>query len=278
MKVNLFLHKDTFCYNGIDSKETLLLKLQNLTVDLAKIKSHCGDNEVHIMVSSSLSLTKVYKDETVFQVLEGLSREARGMFYSILYNTSSLCDYGLSDVEALCNYAKDEEACNSLVYLNAPEIADDATFRSKPYMQFDKYEIIYNYQNWQTLERQILGNHPLSAEHFYNECVRLFTNLYFHEKCKDTLSDVFDKVPRNIMLHLSCMNDKLRQFVETSDMTQANDLIMSFAGKYNLCEGSLNRNVRYKTQLTMLFPKTGKEQGEKEMYCDPHFKLNDYEL
>lgn len=161
MQVNLYLHKDTFCYNGTDSREDLVNKLNLLTNDLAKIKSTNGSNIVNILVSSDLPITDIYQKENIFNLLKEVSPEAKILFYSIIGNTSEDCDSTIEEIKKKCTYKKDEEECNSLVYLNVPEETSEVkNYSKKPYIQFDNYEIIYNFQTWQTLERQILGNHP----------------------------------------------------------------------------------------------------------------------
>ena len=80
MQVNLYLHKDTFCYNGTDSREDLVNKLNLLTNDLAKIKSTKGSNIVNILVSSDLSITDIYQKENIFNLLEEVSTEAKILF------------------------------------------------------------------------------------------------------------------------------------------------------------------------------------------------------
>ena len=118
MQVNLYLHKDTFCYKGTDSREDLVNKLNLLTNDLAKIKSTKGSNIVNILVSSDLSITDIYQKENIFNLLEEVSTEAKILFYSIIGNTSEYCDSTIEEIKKKCIYKKDEEECNSLVYLN----------------------------------------------------------------------------------------------------------------------------------------------------------------
>ena len=275
MQVNLYLHKDTFCYNGTDSREDLVNKLNLLTNDLAKIKSTKGSNIVNILVSSDLSITDIYQKENIFNLLKEVSPEAKILFYSIIGNTSEYCDSTIEEIKKKCIYKKDEEECNSLVYLNVPEETNEAeNYSKKPYIQFDNYEIIYNFQTWQTLERQILGNHPGDSNHFLTECKRLFNNMYFHQNCEITLSEVVDKIPRAIVCHLACMNDNMQKFLKNSGTKQANDLLMEFAGEFHLCEGSLNRSGRYKSILTFEFPTTKDPNQKAKKYCDPHFKLD----
>lgn len=276
MNVNLYLHKDTFCYNGIDSYNEFMQKLQSLTGDLSLIKSSKSCNAPHIFISSSLNEIKVFKDRDILNVASELGHEESILLYSILGNTSDICNKPLEDVKEMCKYRSDEEECNTIVFLNKP-VCDETPISTQPYMQFDSYEIIYNYQNWTTLERQILGNHPENPEHFYCECIRLFPNLYFHKNCENTLPEVYDKVPRAIVYHLSCLNDKFKNFLNSTKNKQANDILMQFAGKYHLCEGSLNRSDEFKKKLTFDFPITEECKKFKKEYCDPHYKLDNYD-
>ena len=98
MQVNLYLHKDTFCYNGTDSREDLVNKLNLLTNDLAKIKSTNGSNIVNILVSSDLPITDIYQKENIFNLLKEVSPEAKILFYSIIGNTSEDCDSTIEEI------------------------------------------------------------------------------------------------------------------------------------------------------------------------------------
>lgn len=299
MVANLYLHPDTFRYNGEDTTEQIALKFKMLMCDLRDIV-YSGSDENKFFTTSSLATVQIgpSADDTLIEFAhKHLSGDEIAVFYSVIANVSS--DIGsetLDEAQKKCIYKPDEEEVTALVVLNRPESDLDEEEKAKNeeerkkahqsivknYIQFDEYRIVYNKNTWFYLRRQILGNHPGCPESFIDECRKYFPNLCFHSNCVEALCDedfqYLDLVPRRIVYYLSCLNDKFFEFLEkwtlgsSSSSVNPNDILADFSGHFALDrEGSIEMNPKKKADLTFNF-----ENGNQSytVLCEPHLKID----
>lgn len=277
MIANLYIHKDAFQYNGTDSEEQVKQKIHALANDMrAVVYENSNENVFH--VSEDALNSEVYSGVTLINApskyLEG---DLCGIMYSMLANTSDQYESSIEDLYSLTSYSPDEEEANTLVVLNRPFVERDITH----YIQFDKYEIVYNQSSWVTFRRQILGNHPGTSSDFIINCRKYFDNLVFHDNCIDTLQDdkyeYLSLVPRKIVYYLSCLNDGFTE-VRRSHANMApdpNSILEDFSGQFKLDEpGSLERDVTKKQSLTFSFVSTEDTSVTVNMLCEPHLKIS----
>ena len=280
MIANLYLHKDAFEYNGIDSQEQVKDKLRAFANDMRDIVFSHTDQNVFCVSSDALTcevFTGVTLINSISSYLEG---DQVAIMFSILANQAEEYSHSLEELKSMAQYCPDEETVTSIVYLNKIRTEKDLT----RYIQFDNYEIVYDKSSWFTLRRQILGNHPGTPDSFIQDCGTYFTNLAFHSHCVDSLQDDYyqylDVIPRKIVYYLSCLNDGFKSIRDRhiDDSPDANSILSDFSGCYGLDEpGSIERDPSKKRLLTFLFTKTEHEPGEGHdapMLCEPHLKIS----
>lgn len=284
MRANLYLHTESLQHNGVDNQIQVEKKFKQLISDLIEARRIDKDNNL-IKISPNIYTVKIYKEQDFYTFIQNsLDREERNFIFSILHNTSEECDNSLNDLLEKSQYHVNETECNAVLILNSTIPTEDIEdrqeylYRNYTNISFNTYQLIYDFQSWRTLRRQILGNHPVNAENFINECKLYFPNLYFHPQCKNVISNFLRKIPRTIIIHLSCMNDCFNIFRQRdASSADANTILEEFAGKYNLETGSLQRNAARREELTFNFPRTNNPNIEKPIYCEPHFKITRFD-
>lgn len=275
MIANLYLHSEAFKYNGIDSEETVVKKIKNLLDDISDIVYKHSKENVFKTSNDLINNCMIYKKELVIDFIQKhLDVDETTLFYSMLCNISD--DYALSyeELEELCKYDKDEKEVNSILVINSP-IDNGPVGKNKPYMEFEKYMIVYSKDSWITLRRQIMGNHPNNPDNYINEAKKYFPKIVFHKNCVESLKqdNYLEMIPRKLTLYLACLNDKFyiirNKYKSNSDR---NDILMDFSGQYGFDEpASLEGNIKKKDVMTFLF-KT--EKGELTVCCEPHLKIS----
>lgn len=280
MRANLFLHKDTFKYNGIDSEEAFSNKFNAFADDIAEVLCDHDMDDV-FYVSNDMIDCIVYKDTSFSRAIEKFAdNDRKGILYSLFANTSEVLDgASLADLKEKCAYHFDEEEVNSIVYLNFEPDHIDKTH----YISFEQYEIVYNKTSWRHLRRQILGNHPGIPSDFIRDCRILFPNICFHESCEVNLVDdnyeYLKIVPRKIVYYLSCLNDGFKEILTAHETKapDANSILQDFSSTYGLEEmGSLQRDMTKKALLTFSFNITAplNKGGKQDVLCEPHLKIS----
>ena len=281
MKANLYLHTESFKYNGTDTSDEVAMKIKLLIEDMRNV-IYKANNENIFKVPTQIYNCPVFEKKTITELAsEYLDGDQQALMYSILGNTSD--DYSLTyeELEQKCLYQENETEINSILVLNRKKDEEKEDSAQKPYMQFDKYEIVYNRQSWQTLRRQIIGNHPGTPSDFIHECRKYFDILDIHDNCIISLDkdNFLAIIPRKIVYYLSCLNDGfytvMRRHADQEE--DANNILADFSGEYGLDEpGSLERNPAKKPTLTFSFNIQDKKKNnhEHEILCEPHLKIS----
>lgn len=277
MLVNLYLHSDALKYNGTDSECDFKKKFTDLMSDLNTIRNQYGKDNV-IKISSTLydGSIPLYCENNIYDIAASLDYEEKNLIFSIFGNDSEIFDLSLEKIEEMSVYQDGETECHTLVYLNKP-IPPETTYPII-YMTFDKYEIIYGKESWTTVRRQVLGNHPGSAHDFVEECKKYFTNIIFHPNCETSIEGYLNLIPRKIVYYLSCMNDKLQEYISKTGISDENELLAEFCGKYNFDDaGTRQATTKKKDLYQYKFLKCGCEDvssNYKTITCDPHMKIS----
>jgi hypothetical protein len=273
MIANLYLHTDSFLYNGSDTFEEFSSKFQKFVSDLSVMKVERGENIIY--VTERFCVVNIFEDKTIFDLAVSLQTEEKNLLYSILGNTSQECDLSLDQLKSKCKYQEDESECHSIIVFNAP---NTTTHSDQNYINFDEYEIVYNKSSWIYLRRQILGNHPQEANHFIEECKKYFPSLFFHDNNKEVVGKYLKYIPRKIIYYLSCLNDCFLNFRHSYENREnTNNMLRDFAFRYNMDdEASLQGNPSKRVDLIYKFPRK-KDASLKEIHCEPHLKINKYD-
>ena len=270
MKVNLYLHTDSFEYNGIDAIDVFNAKLREFTSDLSIMRQDKDRNVIY--VSNNFCGINVFENKKIFELTDTLPREERNILFSILSDTSTECDLPLEALKSKCEYNELEEECHSIIVFNGK----DKKPSDSTYISFDNYEIVYSQSSWYTLRRQILGNHPKDADYFIEECKKYFPDILFHDNNKDVIKEYLECIPRKIIYYLSCLNDCFPSFKKES-FDNTNNMLKAFAYKYNMDEeASLQGNPAKKKDLSFDFPRKN-DKTSKSIHCEPHLKINKYD-
>ena len=280
MIANLYLHKDAFRYNGMDSQNLVKDKLRAFANDMRDIVFNHSKENI-FCVSSEVLTCEVFTGISLIDSIQAyLEKDQIGIMFSLLANSSEEYSYSMEELKSMAQYRPDEEYVTSIVYLNKPEQEKDLTH----YIQFDDYEIIYDKSSWRTLRRQILGNHPGEPLFFIQECRKYFKELVIHSHCVESLQDndyqYLDVIPRKIIYYLSCLNDgfKIIKDRHVDKAPDANSILSDFSGCYGLDEpGSIERNPEKKGSLTYVFKKSSYQPNEVRdipMLCEPHLKIS----
>lgn len=276
MLANLYIHADSIKYNGIDTESEFYSKFSLLLRDLSEIRNQYGEENA-IKVSPCLSLVKLFKEKTLFEVISFLEPEERNFIYSVLYNTSEECDLPLCHLLELCKYQVDEIECNTIIFLNKETNNQPQQFPID-YITFNQYEIVYGKDSWHTLRRQIMGNHPGTPHDFMQAAIIHFPNIVFHPNCESSIVGYLDKIPRKIVYYLSCMNDKLLEHKSLTGISDENILLVDFCGKYKFDEAGTRQSTPIKKKSYQFdFLKQGcldEPKNYKTITCDPHMKIS----
>lgn len=291
MIANLYLHPDTFRYNGSDSRQQVEGKLKMLVKDMADVLNEHNE-ENRFKVPTALVYTPIYQDVCIYEIADScFSKDEAGVFYPIIVNTSDEYDnLTLEQLHNMCMYSENETEVNSMLVLNQPEDywnerdreeAKEAETMNRQsivtdYIKFDEYKVVYNKQTWIHLRRQILGNHPGEPNFFILECRKYFPNLYIHDNCISSLVDddfeYLKLVPRKIVYYLSCLNDKFIEVLHEGFGSNPNSILADFSGRYGLDkDGSLQQRPEKKPSLTFGFKDA--EGNSCTVLCEPHLKI-----
>lgn len=275
MLANLYIHADAIKYNDIDTESEFYSKFALLLRDLNEIRNQYGEENI-IKVSPCLSLVKLFKEKTLYEVISQLEPEERNFVFSVICNTSEECDLPLSQLLELCKYQVDETECNTVIFLNK-KVSNPQQF-PVDYITFDQYEIIYDKDSWHTLRRQIMGNHPGTPHEFIQAAIIHFPNIVFHPNCESSITGYLDKIPRKIVYYLSCMNDKLLEHKSLTGISDENILLADFCGKYKFDEAGSRQSTPIKKKSYQFgFLKRGcvdEPKNYKTITCDPHMKIS----
>lgn len=274
MDVKLYLFPENFRYNGVDTETVFVKKFRNFIRDLSEIVSQ-DKKRVTILIPQDFYSIPVFLEKDIVAIaVEYLEPDEQSLLYATLYNTSMMEEgHDVEIIKKQTLYSKDEEFCVSTIVFNSTEANRD----NRKYIEFEQYKIVYTYNSWVYLKRQILGNHPDTSKAFMKECKTCFPDIKFSCNCEIVIGDYLKKIPRKIVYYLSCMNDKLINFYNNYPNPNAmNDLLADFSGRYGMDKaGSLQMTANKKTNYTFDFVNTSGDIKKK--VCDPHFKIQHYD-
>lgn len=268
MKANFYLHIDTIKYDKIEPEKNYINKFSSLIKDLAFIIDQTIEED-EIVISPDVYTAEVFCEKNIYSFAdEHLDRDARTFLYNVLGQKQSQ-EFTVEDIERLSIFSKEEVLCHALIVLNRSK-ERECTLSN--YIQFDRYELVCGIDSWQTVRRQILGNHPGTAKHFMQRAVRYFPNIIFSDNCECKIDTFLSTIPRKIVYYLSCMNDKLIEFWEKHPAKNSiNEVCADFAGQTGMDRAGSQQSTPEKSEsYTFDFQCDG---VLKSMRCGAHFKI-----
>jgi hypothetical protein len=268
MKSIFYFHPTALRYNSDESKEEYVAKFSKLIEDLAFV-INLPEEEHKFVCSDLMYEDEVYCDKDIYSFAsENLDRDQMALLYQILEKFSETSSLSFEKIESLTYYSENEQACHALIILNRlPNIVT-----KNNYIQFNKYELVYNQGSWLTVMRQIMGNHPESPSAFMRRAKAYFPNIVFSSNCEKVIEPFLATIPRKIVYYLSCMNDQLIDFWDKHpDKNSINKVCADFAGQYGMDRaGSQQGTPSKKVEYTYEFEINNTTEVK---CCGPHFKI-----
>lgn len=268
MKAKFYLHPDCIKYDSIESEEAYVNKFSSLIKDLVEV---IGDDsgETEYVFSDELYSAPIFEGKDIYAfAIEHLNRDSVTFLYQVLQQLGQPLSFTPEDIERISIYTRGAESCHALIVLNRPytEASNDK------YIQFERYELIYNKHSWLTVRRQILGNHPGTASEFMKCAKTYFPNIVFSPNCGNVIEPYLTIIPRKIIYYLSCINDRLIEFWNKhSNKKSINDVYADFAGQYGMDRaGSQQSTPKKSEKYTFEFTV---DNASKKICCGPHFKI-----
>ena len=268
MKAKFYLHPDCIKYDSIESEEAYVDKFASLIKDLAEV---IGDEngETEYIFSDELYSAPIFEGKDIYAFAsEYLDRDSMTFLYQVLQQLGQSLSFTPEYIERISIYSRDEESCHALIVLNRPYT--DAS--NDKYIQFERYELIYNKHSWLTVRRQILGNHPGAASEFMKRTQTYFPNIVFSSHCEEVIEPYLTVIPRKIVYYLSCINDRLVEFWDNHPNKKSiNDVYADFAGQYGMDragsqQSTPDKSEKYTFEFTV-------DNVPKKICCGPHFKI-----
>jgi hypothetical protein len=257
------------CPENIDV-ETLEEKIKLLSEDYLYIRKYKETDK--ILVNPSIYEECIYEDLSIYEMLftkkgkKYFDGDIRKALFTIL-DRSEETENTLEDIIDVLLPEQSEDLVHGLLCLHqVEEIAE----------QF----LVYDKNNWLTFHRHFLGLYPKDVTHYFNECVKYFPNLYFHERNKKTIAKIHPDFVKKIILYLSWLNDsftnlrneELPRFERLKSFSSLFpfDFIRSSKKKQNF-PVTLEGKIKKKPLLSFEFENN---QGEIEVICcEPHMKM-----
>lgn len=269
MNANFYIHPDTMRYdNSVLSDDEYKRQFKRFVSDLTDIlkakETFISDSNT-VIISSEMYTEKIYHDMNIWQfVYEDDNRDIINFVQLILGNQAESKDFSVEEIEKLSSYNPEETECHTMTVINRLT----APYPKNKYIQFDKYDLVYNKDSWLRVRRQILGNHPMSPAEFIERCRVYFPAIEFADYCVDSLSDHLEKSPRRIVYYLSCMNDFLCDYIGMHPTPQAlNDVWGEFAGRHGFDKAGSQQGKPKAGNYTFDF------NDGKQRCCGAHFKI-----
>lgn len=264
MIANLYLPTDSIRYNGIDSEEEVKNKLNSFINDLIYIEQYKSENIIY--VGNDIYETKITSDKNIFDVALMLAYEELNLIYSVLGNTSEMCENPLADLIKACQVDTDEE-CTTIIAFNTINNIPETI-----------HYIIYNKTSWFTFRRVMLGKHHKNDPIFFvDECRKYFTELNFHDNNKIVVGRYLQKSAIKFIKYLSALNDNFKDYKEKNPGMNTNDMLANFS-RFNKMDdlASLQANPTKKPLLTFDFEAINSitnQSFKKSILCEPHLKI-----
>lgn len=233
MKATFYFHTDPLHLNCDLSPRMQTLCKKNVEAILRDISYIIQDKtEENTIVIHPDIFTATINGQLFYEYFGSLlDKEDYNLFLSIL-NQVDFTDFDIEQIAESTRFREGEKECNVIM-----EIDSDIRrqYAINPYIEFDRYAVVYNRKRWLYVRRQILGNHPGTAKEFMRRCKSYFPDITFSENCETVINDYLSLIPRKIVYNLSCLNDCFATFACNHPLKNSiKDLVADFSGQYGL--------------------------------------------
>ncbi|MFK7946877.1 MAG: hypothetical protein AB8G11_04755 [Saprospiraceae bacterium] len=247
------------CPENIDI-ESLEEKIKLLSEDYLYIRKYKETDK--ILVHPSIYEECIYEDLTIEDFL--YSRKWKKYFdrdtqeyLRIIIDHSDQTENTLEDIIDVLLPEQNEDLIHGLLCLHQIEGIDE---------QF----LVYDRNNWLAFHRHFLGLYPKNENHFFNECIKYFPDLFFHERNEETITKIFPDFVQKIIFHLTALNDEFRNY--QNEPYQRIETLKAFSIGCNLDQEASNEgDAKRKKRLNFDF--INNEKIIENVCCEPHLKL-----
>jgi hypothetical protein len=262
MVAEFYVIPESFAFNAALSVPEIENKIRLLANDIIYIKKYRDSNKflVHydiyeVNFLNGITLSQILGNVSVAR--EYFSRDAYNALLKIIIE-SKKTTISVNEVVQVLLPQHDENICHGLI-----------AFEPMPGIH-PQFQLIYNLTTWFNFRRYFLGLYPKNPFFFFDECVKYFPKLYFHERVRETIGDILDNCPKKIVYHLAALNDQFRSSQQQNlNRTQ---VLQHFSNTANLDEtATLEGDAKRKARLTFKFKNSA--GNVEDVCCEPHLKI-----
>ena len=242
MITEFYIVNHSFRYPEGMTIESLEEKIKSLSKDYLYIRKYKKTDK--ILVHPSIYEECIYNDLTIEDFL--YSRKWRSYFdrdtwksLSIIIDRSDQTDNTLEEIIDVLLPEQSEDIVHGLLCLHQVEGIEERL-------------LVYDKNNWLAFHRHFLGLYPKNVIYYFQECIKYFPDLYFHEQNEKEINKIFPDFAKKIIYHLTALNDEFRNYQD--DNYQRIKTLKAFSIGCNLDqEASTEGKVERKKDLTFNF-------------------------
>jgi hypothetical protein len=260
----LYIIPESFENNLNMSKGEIEKRIKVLAQDFILIRKYKDSNKIYVnhriytvvFIGGIVISDLLYNTEVLGKYID---RDAR-LALKIIIEKSAKTELSIDEITDRLLPNHNEEICYGIIAFNKMENIGN------------RYQIVYNVNDWFDFRRYFLSlyPHPHDGDYFIEECKKYFPNLFFHERNKNTVTYLLKDSSKKVVYHLAALNDKFKESYQPEyNRTQ---ILNNFSSMAKLDEAaSLEGNIRRKEALTFSFVN---DKGQPEnVYCEAHLKL-----
>ena len=258
MRADLYVYSDSFKYNGVDSVQTLLVKLQTFKDLTQRVPS--SDNQFLFNNGDFLNTVFLPDGTTCKELIYGNFNSSGNRDLSLIFKTLLT-----SGVYHVTNFSSEE--INELIGEHSEEVCAAKVVLSKESINDKTKQLLGTFEDWLAFRSYFLGLYPGDVDFFYKECKRYYPNLKFGTRYKSMTTEVLVSHSQRLTECLHIMNSHM--LLEYQNFKGSNiEFPAFFASKYGLDGGSFEGRKDKKFEIVF------DTDPPQTLICEPHLKFN----
>jgi len=263
MVAEFYIISESFTQNSKLSVREIEDRTKSLAKDFVEIKKYKETNKIYI--HPDIYNVNFINDITIMDLLfnektanNQLDRDVRILLKKIIIEQEPT-NLSTQEVIDVLLTEHNQDICHGLIGFNEVEEVDI------------RLQVVYNLSGWLDFRRYYLGIYPKNEPFFIDECKKYFPNLFFHERNKESIKDIFQDCPKKIVYHLTALNDKFNASYNLPDLNRT-EILKHFSINARLDEvASPEGDASRKPDFTFRF--LNSEGINEAVCCEPHLKL-----